>query len=503
MKDKHMVINDPTSDKEVIGVDLYNGEITGDVACTCTASTGGAGNTGPKVIIKTKSNDVVAIEGNGQRPSHLGNGYSEDGIMYTLNATEHHAVAYETPIVLATQQGGAEVCDNLCPTITAAAGMSGNNQPVVCIPINDRATRYGKETGGIGTGNGLGIGEENDPMFTLTANDRHMVSYLASGKDVTGALLASNYEKQDFQTLGSGDYLIVSEIKNPIVMETGFFDSNSKESPPLRARQYKDPPILTYSVENKLNREMDMKNNIEKNENQTVIETNQHYWNGEDVAGTLTANNASGAQRMPDKDNFNCVIEERVVGSLCASDYKFPQQQQIDEGKYVIEQYPNEIHDFVTDNNSDAPHQQDLLQTAYGVSRSLCGSTHGAASHLTKTIIKKDTQYVVRRLTPVECARLQGFPDWWGNIDTKDDFTDEEYEEWKKIRNTYNEINGKPVRDYTKKELLVWYNRLHADSAEYKMWGNGITFPVVLYVMEGIKAALDEKQADNLEENTN
>lgn len=31
-------------------------------------------------------------------------------------------------------------------------------------------------------------------------------------------------------------------------------------------------------------------------------------WNGEEVAPTLTANNAGGGQRMPDKDNFNCVI---------------------------------------------------------------------------------------------------------------------------------------------------------------------------------------------------
>lgn len=35
------------------------------------------------------------------------------------------------PLVLATQQGGAEVGAGVCPTITAAAGMSGNNQPVL------------------------------------------------------------------------------------------------------------------------------------------------------------------------------------------------------------------------------------------------------------------------------------------------------------------------------------------------------------------------------------
>lgn len=34
---------------------------------------------------------------------------------------------------MATQQGGAEIrTDDCAPTLTAAAGMSGNNQPVVC-----------------------------------------------------------------------------------------------------------------------------------------------------------------------------------------------------------------------------------------------------------------------------------------------------------------------------------------------------------------------------------
>ena len=95
-------------------------------------------------------------------------------------------------------------------------------------------------------------------------------------------------------------------------------------------------------------------------------------------------------------------------------------------------------------------------------------------------------QYVVRRITPTECARLQGFPDCWGHPDKKDDFTDEEYEFWLKVRNTHAEINGKTVKDYPKKSMLTWYNKLHTDSSEYKLWGNGIALPNALYVMQGI-----------------
>lgn len=92
----------------------------------------------------------------------------------------------------------------------------------------------------------------------------------------------------------------------------------------------------------------------------------------------------------------------------------------------------------------------------------------------------------VRRLTPIECARLQGFPDLWGYLDKKESFTDEEYKFWLEVRNTYTRINNKAVKDYTKAQMLSWYNKLHSDSAEYKMWGNGIALPNALYVMQGI-----------------
>ena len=39
----------------------------------------------------------------------------------------------DTIICVATQQGGAEIMYDKCPTITASAGMSGNNQPIICL----------------------------------------------------------------------------------------------------------------------------------------------------------------------------------------------------------------------------------------------------------------------------------------------------------------------------------------------------------------------------------
>lgn len=95
-------------------------------------------------------------------------------------------------------------------------------------------------------------------------------------------------------------------------------------------------------------------------------------------------------------------------------------------------------------------------------------------------------RYIVRRLTPTECARLQGFPDWWGEIPKKDNLTDDEYVFWLNARNTYAKINNKTTKEYSKEQMLSWYNKLHNDSSEYKMWGNGIALPNALYVMQGI-----------------
>lgn len=95
-------------------------------------------------------------------------------------------------------------------------------------------------------------------------------------------------------------------------------------------------------------------------------------------------------------------------------------------------------------------------------------------------------RYIVRRLTPTEYARLQGFPDWWGEIPKKDNLTDDEYTFWLNVRNTYAKINNKTTKEYSKEQMLSWYNKLHSDSSEYKMWGNGIALPNALYVMQGI-----------------
>lgn len=80
--------------------------------------------------------------------------------------------------------------------------------------------------------------------------------------------------------------------------------------------------------------------------------------------------------------------------------------------------------------------------------------------------------HIVRRLTPLECCRLQGFPDGFAKLKP---YSDDDYQFWNSIH------PGTPA------QVQRWYNKLHTDSAEYKMWGNGIALPCALYVFEGIE----------------
>lgn len=99
-------------------------------------------------------------------------------------------------------------------------------------------------------------------------------------------------------------------------------------------------------------------------------------------------------------------------------------------------------------------------------------------------------KYIIRRLTPLECCRLQGFPDGWGVPDHKDRLSDEELAFWQQVRNISASIAGKQPKKYSAKALTKWYNAIHTDSAEYKMWGNGIALPCAAFVLGGVAEEL-------------
>ena len=97
-----------------------------------------------------------------------------------------------------------------------------------------------------------------------------------------------------------------------------------------------------------------------------------------------------------------------------------------------------------------------------------------------------EPEYIVRRLTPTECARLQGFPDWWCDDLATENPTEEEIAWWREVFDTHAKAMGKEVKPKSDSQIIKWLKNPHSDSAEYKMWGNGVALPNVVFVLSGI-----------------
>ena len=97
-----------------------------------------------------------------------------------------------------------------------------------------------------------------------------------------------------------------------------------------------------------------------------------------------------------------------------------------------------------------------------------------------------EPEYIVRRLTPTECARLQGFPDWWCARLETDEPTEEEIEFWTEVFEIHRSVMGTSSKPKSRNQIVKWLKNPHSDSAEYKMWGNGVALPNVYFVLSGI-----------------
>ena len=207
------------------------------------------------------------------------------------------------------------------------------------------------------------------------------------------------------------------------------------------------------------------------------------------VTGPLMANSHPGSYTGQDAFNDMLVAGvapyQQTVGALCARDFKGVGSQYVDEDKVVVDCTPPS-YSMKSISRSGKPLEEQA--------NPICASDYKDPDIVAYP--PDGIRYIVRRLTPTECARLQGFPDTWGHPDVKTELTDDEYQFWLNVRNTHAAINEKTIKDYTKEQMLNWYNSLHTDSSEYKMWGNGIALPNALYMMQGIADVMEsEKKA--------
>lgn len=110
----------------------------------------------------------------------------------------------------------------------------------------------------------------------------------------------------------------------------------------------------------------------------------------------------------------------------------------------------------------------------------LLGSRHDAAV----------LQYIVRRITPLEAERLQGYPDNWTKLPVIETMNREEFDFWDRVRWEWAAVEGK--RYTTPKDvegMVKWWNRMAAsDGHRYKALGNSICLPGWKWICKRISA---------------
>ena len=93
--------------------------------------------------------------------------------------------------------------------------------------------------------------------------------------------------------------------------------------------------------------------------------------------------------------------------------------------------------------------------------------------------------YLVRRLTPLECCRLQGFPDGWTEHLETEEPGEREVARWVGVFEDWYRAQGKTARASPGK-IAKWLKNPRTDSAEYKAYGNSVAVPCVFFVLAGV-----------------
>jgi len=187
----------------------------------------------------------------------------------------------------------------------------------------------------------------------------------------------------------------------------------------------------------------------------------------EETAPTMVAK-GPGAVAAPvystSKASYHTLPEEEIANTLVASDYKDPPTA----AHYFYPQMKAESQCFSTE-----------------VANTLVNGTN--PGHHNGVLQPTDVDYIVRRLTPSECAKLQGFPSWWCKGLENPEPTEADIDEWKQIFETFRQAVSPDAKPKTSKAIEKFLKNPHSDSAEYKLWGNGVSLPCVWFVLSGIR----------------
>ena len=468
-----------TSERECIGFDGYNatiGNVVSTLGVNCGMSTGRNGVIEKQVPSQTLFQPVVCLQGSmiGRKDE---NGPQGDGVnvdkSFTLNTIDRHAVAYgicsyaSNSMKSSNPHSGIYVADT-ARTLDLNGGNPACNQGGICIcePVPLESGVFDVETEVYVRKYKVDCSLLCECLRDAKESSNWSNKEIAEQLNVPITKVEHWFRKDGSFAIPDAD--IWFQLKELLGITTDEFDESittfvtQEGKYDMSNRIYVgdvSPTLTTQSADYKYLVPLSIENH--PHDSRVLIRE-------DGTVQSLTGRMGTGGGNVPlvaePTYGMTCEtffsIEENKSPTLKARDYKDPQIVCYGEGSFG---------DFVENRVS-------TLKAA--------GGTLGGGSET--LICEKNIKYIVRRLTPTECARLQGMPDEWCRLSRIDDMSDEDYEFWKQAHKTYAEINGKTYKEKTKAQIIKWYNKLQSDAPEYKAYGNGMAFPCVRVPIHGI-----------------
>lgn len=304
------------------------------------------------------------------------------------------------------------------------------------IPINTQiATRYIS----MGERTGIGIGEDGDPAYTLQANHEHGVCYCIAGNivdrsDTAGANGLGAKEEVGY-TLNTIDRHVVAYSINPL-------SSNSMKSA---------NPHSGFNETN-VSKTLDCSDaNPTKNQGGLAIVQPMPIQN---KTGTLSPGVHAGSYNGQDAYN-DMLVRCRVFDARGNGDGK------------IVPTITGDHENRITDYTAIAIERKTFNEQSFSSYKESgkCSTLKAKAGNIGNgsecLIAEKAIRWIVRRLTPVECERLQGYPDGYTDI------------------GDWIDSKGKKHK--------------YADSPRYKALGNSIALPQWFWLVQKMRPYLKEK----------
>ena len=351
-------------------------------------------------------------------------------------------------------------------TVSSTYGTGGNNQPFVVQTPKTLKVRCGCEGGGKGA-----LVQDNLSATLSTNNDQTLFQPRAYG------VCAKNSNSMKSDNPNSGFYeadtsrCLDANGGNPTCNQGGIAVIEGNGSRPShRGDGYKESDVMY-----------------------TLNATEQHAVAFAEVHATLSANDGPKGPSSQMMKN----PEENFVGEVSYGIGR-PAMNQGYNAKFSFQIEEEVEPTLVASGASGVAHPRFSSSKAsfFTEANEECANTLVATDYKDPPIVNDgdEVDYIVRRLTPTECARLQGFPDWWCDDLGIPEPTDEDIAKWREVFETHVKAIGKTTKPKSDAQIRKWLQNPQSDSAEYKMWGNGVALTNVFFVLAGIKYYSDLSQ---------